>query len=258
MEPITTTTVLVAWWAWVWNKILWPTAEIIWWDLKNLYEKWRDKIFEKAEKKTPNINDGKQSNLRVTREVFMNWSFTDEEICAEYFGGILASSRSEDWKDDAWVFYVDIIKSMSSAQLKLHYIIYRTLNKEFISNINKQTINPWQESELQSEMLFIPLKLIENIKQDLWSVLHWLAALKLIWSFQTWEHDIWEWKFLPYLRISPTTLGIQLYAVASNKFEQWREFSYTDFWDFENIDTPTYYAQSIDELTNRTWIKTNS
>jgi len=48
-----------------------------------------------------NLEDGKAANLRVTRDVIWNGAVTDDEVCAEYFGGILAASRTEDGKDDS-------------------------------------------------------------------------------------------------------------------------------------------------------------
>ncbi|MCX6807260.1 MAG: hypothetical protein NTZ80_00400, partial [Patescibacteria group bacterium] len=70
MEPITATALIVGGGAWIGDKILGPTAKIIGKDLKKLYEKGRDKIMEKSASKIPDFNDRKQSNLRVTRDVF--------------------------------------------------------------------------------------------------------------------------------------------------------------------------------------------
>ena len=111
------------------NKLLGKTAEAISEDLARLYAAGRDKIITSALRKTRNINDGGKANLRVARDIFFNGSFTDESISAEYFGGVLASSRSIDGRDDRGIFYTDIIKSLSSQQLLFHYLIYRALNK---------------------------------------------------------------------------------------------------------------------------------
>src|SRR5262245_7302211 len=118
MEPLTTITSTGAALA-IANKLLGKTAEAISEDIANLYRAGREKLVAAAIRKTSNIEDGKSANLRVARDVFTNGSFTEEAICAEYFGGILASSRSLDGKDDFGVFYTDIIKSLSSSQLKL-------------------------------------------------------------------------------------------------------------------------------------------
>jgi len=119
------------------KKLLGKTFDIISEDIATLYTKGRDTIIKKSTEKIPNINDGKSSNLRVTRDVFWNGSFTEEAVCAEYFGGILASSRSKGGKDDTGVYYVNLIKSLSSNQLKLHYLIYLSFNNNFIKKAPK-------------------------------------------------------------------------------------------------------------------------
>lgn len=257
MEPISTTAVAIGAGSWFGNKLLGPTCELIGNDLGQLYQKGRDRIANNAIKKTKNIDDGWEANLRVTRDVFWNGSFTDEAICAEYFGGILASSRSEDGKDDTGVFFVDIIKSLSSGQLKMHYIIYRTLNKEFLSNEQKKTLNPGQESELSNEELFFPLKgILEQFgKEDVGAILHGLHAKNLIDDFQTENYDFGDGTNMGYLKVCPKSLGVQLFSIANNMFSEWRKFSTVDFGDFEDIVLPTFYAQSVDILLERAGLK---
>jgi len=239
------------------KSVLGPTAEEIGQDLRTLYIKGRDLILQKAFKKLRNPKDGKRANLRVARDVFWNGSFTDEAICAEYFGGILAASRSTDGKDDSGVFFVDIIKSMSSGQLRMHYIIYRTLNKALIVNKEKKTLNPGQESELQREKLFFPLlEIIEQFgTEDLGIILHGLRAKNLIGYFQTKNYKLENNKEMPYLEVAPTSLGVQLFAIANNMFSDWRRFSTIDFGDFDEVILPKFYAQSLDSLLEKIGIK---
>jgi hypothetical protein len=256
MEPITTTAAMVGAGTWFGNRLLGPTIDIIGTDLKELYEKGRDRIAKKAIEKTKNINEPGQTNLRVTRDVFWNGAFTDEPICAEYVGGVLASSRTPDGKDDSGVFFLDIIKSMSSGQLKMHYIIYRILNKEFLANPAKHSLNPGQETELGNEELFIPsLGLIDQPNQDLGIILHGLHARNLIGDFERQNHALDPTKVLPYLKFSPTSLGIQLFAIAYNRLGQWRNFAKTDFGDFENIRLPQYVGQSLPQLLESAGLK---
>lgn len=233
------------------KKLLGKTFDIVSTDISKLYEKGRDKIFEKASEKTPNVNDGKSANLRVTRDVFWNGSFTDEAICAEYFGGILASSRSVDGKDDAGVYYVDLIKSLSSDQLKLHYLIYLSFNKYFVVESSKSQLNPAQESELVRETVFLShneLLQIIGVK-DIGRDLHAIRAKGLIGNFQIQNHFLKDGsQVVPYLKVSPTSLGIQLYAVAFNKLEEWRNFATINFGDFDSISPPKFRGQNIEDL----------
>lgn len=238
------------------QKLLGPTLDAIGKDIQQLYEKGKEQIALKALSKIPNIDDGKKANLRVTRDVFWNGAYTDESICAEYFGGILAASRSEDGKDDTGVFYVDIIKSMSSAQLKTHYILYRTLNKELISNITKKDLNPGMQTALNREAIFIPLVgVIEQLNtEDIGPILTGLHSKDLIQGFQS-EGYKTDQGVIPYIKVQPTILGVQLFAIANNKFDSWRNYSTLDFGDFEDIVLPQFYGPSIDILLERAGIK---
>ena len=239
------------------KKVFGKTLDIISDDIAYLYKNGRDKILEKAKSKIDNIEDGRTANLRVTRDVFWNGSFTDETICSEYFGGILASSRSEDGSDDSAIYFSDIIKSMSSNQLLLHYVIYSTFNKIFVANSNKSNLSIGQERSFSKEKLYLStgelLKIFNDF--DFSRDLHALYAKSLIDQFQTGSHKLENGKELPYLRVSPKTLGVQLYAVAHNKLEEWRSFAISDYGVFKDIESPTLFGQNIHELIESTGIK---
>jgi hypothetical protein len=256
MEPVSTlttvgTTLAIA------NKLLGKTAEAISDDLANLYKAGLDKIVSVAIRKTPDIEDGKSANLRVTRDVFFNGSFTDEAICAEYFGGILASSRSIDGKDDIGVFYTDIIKSLSSSQLKLHYIIYHSLNKLWVE-MPEEKIRPNAGMGTETGQYNIWFSTIElqNIGIDVEKDLIALHCKELIGlNYEALGHKLEDGKEVPYTKVGPTTLGIQLYAVAHNKLPVWRNLPIEDFGEFHDIKTPKFFAFSIDDLLNKGKLK---
>ncbi len=235
---------------WALKQAFGPVLGEIGEDLKKLYAVGRDKLIIAGYHKITDKNDGKSANLRVARDVFWNGSFTDEAICAEYFGGILASSRSLDGKDDTGVYYVDVIKSLSSNQLKLHYLIYLSLNKNFVADPSKSQLNPGQETELQSEIMFLSINELLAIcgETDLGRDLHAIHAKGLIGNFQIEGHKLKDDRQVPYLRVSPTSLGVQLYAVAHNKLDQWRNFATLDFGDFESLSTPKFRGKSIEDL----------
>ncbi len=251
MDPIITpTTATIGAVAWFGNKLLGPTAEIIGQDLKKLYEKGIDKIVANAIKKTKNIDSNDRTNLRVTRDVLWNGSFTDESICAEYFGGVLASSRSEDGKDDFGVFYVNIIKSLSSSQLKVHYAIYRALNKILVTNEEKKTLNPGQGRELQKEKLFFaPAGIVEEYL-DMGPIFFGLNSMDLISAPRVDNHET-ELGNIVYVGVTPTALGVQLFAIANNMLSDWLKFSTVDFGGFEDAILPKYYSQSLDGLSEK-------
>jgi hypothetical protein len=242
------------------ERVLGPTADELGKDVLKLYKMAKNLILQKAFKKLKNPNDGKRANLRVARDVLWNGSFTDDVICAEYFGGILASSRSEDGKDDSGIFFLDIIKSLSSSQLKMHYIIYRTLNKILVANEDKKTLNPGNEIEIRREKIFFSLfEIAEEFKnKDFGFILHGLHFKGLIGFFQTKEYKLNENESFAYLEVEPTSLGVQLFAIANNMLEDWRKFSTVDFGDFEEIILPQHYAQSLDHLLKKLGLSDNA
>jgi hypothetical protein len=110
------------------SKLLGPTAEYLGGEMKSLVEKSQKNIasvFKKAEKKCGSkIDNPGVVNARVMKHVYDEARFSDDELLAEYFGGVLASARTEDGIDDRGVYYSQIVKSMSSYQLRCHYLFY--------------------------------------------------------------------------------------------------------------------------------------
>jgi hypothetical protein len=240
---------------WALKKVLGPTLGSIGEDLNKVYQVGRDKIVAVAKKKIANIEDDAIANLRVSRDVFWNGAFTDEAICAEYFGGILAASRSEDGKDDTGVYYVDLIKSLSAKQLQLHYTIYRVLNKELVSIPEKASLNVGLDRELhQVRIHFSAIELEKlGLKPDI--DLEALYRKGLLHEYRYEGHTLEDGSVFPYTMIVPTTLGVQLFAIANNQLQAWRTFSKNDFGDFDDISLPRLSALSLEDLIQRGGLK---
>ncbi|WP_050918186.1 hypothetical protein [Vibrio campbellii] len=222
------------------NKLLGKVCETIGQDLDSLYKVGRDKIIEKATKKVKDIDDNRQANLRVARDVFTNGSYSDSEICAEYFGGALASSRSEGGQDDEAVNYLNTIKILSSKQLHLHYIIYNALNRLFSSY--KEKVNFTYESELRhKEVVFTYHELEVTLGMDVHRNLTILYKEGLISSWEAINNNVDS-----HVKISPTLTGILLYCVAHNELNSWKRFNTKHFGNFENLSTPKYCNDSLD------------
>jgi len=83
-------------------------------------------------------------------------SYCEDELSAEYFGGILASSRSVDSKDDRGVPLIDILKSLSTHQIRTHYIFYSLIRRIYLDSPRKININAHQMG------VFIPLTVYKN------------------------------------------------------------------------------------------------
>lgn len=110
------------------TKLLGPTADYLGGELKGLVEKSQKNIgsiFKKAEEKAgPKLDTPGSVNPRVLKHVVDEGRFTEDALFAEYFGGVLASARTADGKDDRGVYYSNIIQSMSIYQLRSHYFFY--------------------------------------------------------------------------------------------------------------------------------------
>lgn len=214
-------------------------------DLNKVYKANRDKLLEKAAQKVTDPNDGAQANLRVARDVIWNGSVTDDEVCAEYFGGLLAASRTVDGKDDSALIYVDCIKALSSKQLHFHFVIYDGLQDQLIKAA--KTINPGLQDEVSVlEVWFSTLELERlGLRPDI--DLSVLFRQGLISGFVKNTHTVGE-KMLPYVKVNPTTFGILLYAAALNSLDTWRMYSNSKFAQSSEIKVPFLKASTLEEL----------
>lgn len=237
---------------WALQKAFGPVLTELGDDLRRLYAVGRDKILAAAYKKIENIEDGKQANLRVARDVLWNGAFSDDDICAEYFGGILAASRSEDGKSDDSIQFSDVIKSLSSKQLHLHYVIYNCLNKLWIGSEKPLNVAQGAEVERQS-VWFSQIELVNNLKLLIDTDLNILHKEGLLHSYKINYHVVGN-KSLPYASVNSTTFGVLLYACAHNHLHNWRKMDCKDFGDFDGIKLPQFYASSITELGAMTGI----
>lgn len=110
------------------NKLLGPTAEYLGHELQYMVEKSHrnlGRIFAKSIKKLGGrINIQGAVNPRILKEVYEEGRFCEDGITSEYYSGILAASRGIDIEDNRGLSYLNTIRSMSSYEIKLHYIAY--------------------------------------------------------------------------------------------------------------------------------------
>jgi hypothetical protein len=109
-------------------KMLGPTADYVGEELQHWTERRVENvrtIFRKAELRLgEKINEPGGVPPRVLREVLDGGSYWDDELGAEYFGGLLASSRSELSLDDRAASLAALVGRLSSYQLRSHYVLY--------------------------------------------------------------------------------------------------------------------------------------
>lgn len=239
---------------WALQKLLGPALSEVGGDINKLYCAGRDKLISAAFRKVNNPDDGKQANLRVTRDVLWNGAFSDEEICAEYFGGVLASSRSDDGRSDDAIQYVDTIKAMSSKQLHLHYSIYKCLNERLVELNRARTgiaINVGQQSELAKNDIWFAAVELRALNLNFDTDFSILLRQGLIQRYAVNVYDLKNGTALPYASVTPSTYGVLLYAAAHNRLGEWRSFSSNSFGNMEGIMVPRNHASSLKHLVSQ-------
>jgi hypothetical protein len=237
---------------WAVQRLLGPTLDAVGADLQNVYEAARNKLLNAALRKTPNVEDGKRANIRVAHGVLTSGAFSDSEICAEYFGGILAASRTEEGQNDDAIQFVEVTKSLSSKQLHLHYVIYNRLNKLFVSRGVQVNVAMGKELD-QHHVCFSTVELgLMNLKVD--TDLNILHNHGLVSQYGTRVETLDGNKALPYSFATPSTFGVLLYAVSHNQYANWHQFNSLDFGDYEGIALPSVYASNLDDLKSLTGV----
>jgi hypothetical protein len=94
-------------------RMLGPSADYLGDGLKTLTEKGVSniqRVFRSAERKLGSkMNHAGQVPPRVLKNILNEAYFCDSEVAAEYFGGILASSRSNDVRDDRGAYFAALV-----------------------------------------------------------------------------------------------------------------------------------------------------
>lgn len=117
------------------EKMLGPTAEYIGVGIRNWTERRLNNvanIFAKAKEKLGSrIDEPGAIPPRVLKEILGEGSFCDDPLTAEYFGGVLASSRSNVSRDDRGASWSSLIARLSTYQIRSHFLVYRGIYDRF-------------------------------------------------------------------------------------------------------------------------------
>lgn len=117
------------------EKLLGPTADYLGTGLKDFTQKRAEavgRIFSSAQKKLGGKTD-KPGEVppKVLKAVLNEGSYSTDQLAVEYFGGILASARTEAGRDDRSARLAKAVDSLSTYQLRTHYLIYATIRRLF-------------------------------------------------------------------------------------------------------------------------------
>jgi len=117
------------------EKMLGPTAEYIGGGIRNWTERRINNvanIFSRARDKLgTRIEEPGAIPPRVLKDVLDEGSFCDDPLTAEYFGGVLASSRSQISRDDRGAYWSSLIARLSTYQVRSHFLVYRAIYDRF-------------------------------------------------------------------------------------------------------------------------------
>ncbi len=117
------------------QKVLGPTADYLGDELKAFAQKRVDNIKSILSNASTKIPEHKANHgavpPKVLKTIINEGSYSTDDLMVDYFGGILASSKSDLDRDDRGARIAQKMASLSSYQLRAHFILYSCLNDLF-------------------------------------------------------------------------------------------------------------------------------
>jgi len=117
------------------EKLLGPTADYLGTGLRDFTKKRAEtigRIFRSAQEKLGDkVEKPGEVPPKVLKTVINEGSYASDPLEVEYFGGILASARTEGGRDDRGARLAKVVESLSTYQLRTHYLIYATVRTTF-------------------------------------------------------------------------------------------------------------------------------
>lgn len=256
------------------NKILGPTAEYLGQQLKEYAQKRLEntgKIFFNGEKKLGDkLNRPGQVPPKVLKTILNEGSYADDAVATEYFGGVLASSRTEVGRDDRGDRMAKLISNMSAYQLRSHYLIYSTISELFCNSGNSFDTYG-NGGKMQLFMSYQDYANAMEFTQQEWAdhqilshIFHGLSTDGLIQDSSTFgRQDVLEKKFVAVpsdgIICAPTPLGVELFLWAFGHGDKELNFLLTDDFssEIEGIPKSIPNAAPIQSINQYTWVVTS-
>lgn len=211
------------------NDVCGPTAKYVGGEIKSYTEIGVEnlkRVFRNAAKhiQAQNKTEG-QVPPRILKEILSEGYFCEDEVQAMYLGGVLASSKGPVSRDDRGISYCSLISSLSTYQLRTHFILYSALfrtkvyliggrsypfNAHAFSMIGKYGLTVLiRESDYQRGMQFSPAEDSSNIAKHSFVGLEnkGLSArgIQVCYPHKPKEGDV------PFRFFNPTLLGVELF-----------------------------------------------
>jgi len=124
------------------GKMLGPTAEYIGDGVRSWSERRTQnvqRVFEKASRRLGDEIDRPGAvPPRVLKAVLDEAQVADDELIAEYLGGVLASSRTESGRDDRAASAARLVAGLSTYAIRTHYLFYASARRHFVGTDSKR------------------------------------------------------------------------------------------------------------------------
>ena len=141
-------------------KLLGPTADYLGEGLKTWTQKRSEnlgRIFNNAIQKTgEKLNIEGQVPPRVLKGILDEGSFCDDPLTAEYFGGILAASRSGISRDDRGKTFIELLTRLSAYQIRAHFVFYQVVKNLY----NGKELHFTLGEDRNKAQTFIPMPIL--------------------------------------------------------------------------------------------------
>jgi len=112
-------------------------------------------VLEAADHKLPNeLPPGASIHPRVLKDVFEVGSFVEDQLVADYFGGVLASSMTGVSRDDRGASMAKLVAELSAYKVRLHFVIYREIKRLFDGSSRSLDIS----NDCDKMRVFLPIE----------------------------------------------------------------------------------------------------
>lgn len=115
------------------EKLLGPTADYLGGEIKNYTQKGMNnlgRIFTHASNTLGDkIEEPGQIPPKVLKGILEEGYFSEDQLAGNYFGGVLASSRTGIQRDDRGTSFIKLIGRLSTYQLRTHFVFYAILKR---------------------------------------------------------------------------------------------------------------------------------
>ena len=118
------------------KRLLGPTADYLGGELARFTERRMQTIARILQNATDKVADRLDQPgavpPRVLRDVINDGSWNEDQLSVEYFGGILASSRTPTSRDDRAATFTAMLSRLSTYQIRSHYILYTAIRQAYL------------------------------------------------------------------------------------------------------------------------------